>query len=45
MKLFIISLFFIGLNINAQTNLPDVSIANIEGKKISFKTDFSEKEN
>ena len=44
MKLFIISLFFIGLNLNAQTNLPDVSISNLEGKKISLKTDFSEKD-
>ena len=44
MKLFIISLFFIGFNLNAQTNLPDVSISNLEGKKISLKTDFSEKD-
>jgi peroxiredoxin len=44
MKLFIINLFFIGLHLNAQTNLPDVSIANLEGKKISLKTDFSEKD-
>lgn len=44
MKLFIINLFFIGFNLNAQTNLPDVSIANLEGKKISLKTDFSEKD-
>ena len=44
MKLFIISLFFIGLNLNAQTNLPDVSISNLEGKKILLKTDFSEKD-
>ena len=44
MKLFIVSLFFIGLNLNAQTNLPDVSIANLEGKKISLKNDFSEKD-
>lgn len=44
MKLFIINLFFIGFNLNAQTNLPDVSISNLEGKKISLKTDFSEKD-
>lgn len=44
MKLFIVSLFFIGFNLNAQTNLPDVSISNLEGKKISLKTDFSEKD-
>ena len=44
MKLFIVSLFFIGFNLNAQTNLPDVSISNLEGKKISLKNDFSEKD-
>ncbi|MCA6421489.1 MAG: TlpA family protein disulfide reductase [Flavobacterium sp.] len=45
MKLFIINLFFfIGIHLNAQTNLPDVSIANLEGKKISLKNDFSEKD-
>ena len=44
MKLFIICLFFIGINLNAQTNLPDVSLTNLEGKKISLKNDFSEKD-
>ena len=44
MKKIIFCFFFIGLNLNAQNNLPDVSLPNLEGKKVAVKTDFSEKD-
>lgn len=37
-------LLFVGLNLFAQTNLPDLSLSNLEGKRISLKNDFSEKD-
>lgn len=44
MTKFIICAFFIGLNLNAQSNLPDVTLTNLEGKKISLAKDYSEKD-
>ncbi|WP_284653779.1 peroxiredoxin family protein [Flavobacterium terrisoli] len=44
MTKFIICAFLIGLNLNAQTNLPDVTLANLEGKKVSLTKDYSEKD-
>lgn len=44
MTKFIICAFLIGLNLNAQSNLPDVTLANLEGKKISLTKDYAEKD-
>jgi peroxiredoxin len=44
MKNFIFCLLFIGINLNAQTNLPNVPLTDLEGKKVSSTTDFSEKD-
>ena len=44
MTKFIICAFFIALNLKAQTNLPDVTLSNLEGKKISLTKDFSEQD-
>jgi len=37
-------LFFIGMQLFAQNSLPDLTLSNLEGKKISLKNDFSEKD-
>lgn len=42
-KIALIFLFF-GLSSNAQTPLPEVTLANLEGKMMSVKKDFSEKD-
>jgi len=44
MTKFIICAFFIALNLKAQSNLPDVTLSNLEGKKISLVKDFSEQD-
>ena len=44
MKNFIFCLLFIGINLNAQSNLPNVPLTNLEGKKVSSTADFSEKD-
>ena len=43
-KLVTLFLFFAVLAVNAQTKMPDVSISDIDGKKISIKNDFNEKD-
>jgi thiol-disulfide isomerase/thioredoxin len=44
MKKIILLFLFIGLYSYSQKNLPDLSLSNLEGKKISLKNDFSEKD-
>jgi len=44
MKKIILLFLFIGLYSYSQKNLPDFSLSNLEGKKISLKNDFSEKD-
>jgi thiol-disulfide isomerase/thioredoxin len=44
MKKSIFLLLFLGLTLSAQNKLPDLSLSNLEGKKISLKNDFSEKD-
>lgn len=44
MKNFIFCLLLIGFNLNAQTNLPNVQLTNLEGKKVSSTANFSEKD-
>ncbi len=41
---FQILLLFIGFNLFAQKQLPNLSLTNLEGKSISLQTDFSEKD-
>lgn len=44
MRKLLICLLFIGFNLNAQSNLPNVTLTNLEGKKLASTTDFSEKD-
>lgn len=44
MKKAIILLFFVGFNLFAQKSLPDLSLASLEGKTVSLKNDFNEKD-
>jgi thiol-disulfide isomerase/thioredoxin len=44
MKKFLCGLLLVGFNLNAQTNLPNIQLSNLEGKKVSSTTDFSEKD-
>ena len=44
MKKLLFFLLIFGFSLNAQTNLPDVSLVNLDGKKIVLKNDFSEKD-
>lgn len=44
MKKIYILFILIGLKVTAQTNLPEVSLTNLEGKKVSVNNDFSEKD-
>lgn len=37
-------LLFIGMQLFAQNSLPDLTLSNIEGKKVSLKNDFTEKD-
>ena len=41
---FQILLLFIGFNLFAQKQLPNLSLTNLEGKSISLQSDFSEKD-
>lgn len=43
MKNFLFGLLLVGFNLNAQTNLPNIQLSNLEGKKVSSTADFSEK--
>jgi len=44
MKKLFLFLLFLGLNLQAQKNLPDLNLSDLEGKKFSLKNDFSEKD-
>lgn len=44
MKKLILLFLLTSFNVFAQNNLPDLSLPNLEGKKISLKNDFSEKD-
>lgn len=44
MKKLQILLLFIGFNLYAQKQLPDVNLTNLEGKIVSLKNDFAEKD-
>ncbi len=44
MKNFLFGLLLVGFNLNAQTNLPNIQLSNLEGKKVSSTADFSEKD-
>lgn len=44
MKNLFLLLLFLGLNLQAQKNLPDLNLSDLEGKKFSLKNDFSEKD-
>lgn len=44
MKKFLVLLLFAGLNLFAQKQLPDLNLQSIEGKSVSLKNDFNEKD-
>lgn len=44
MKNFLFLFLLVGLNSYSQKNLPDLNLSTLEGKKVSLKTDFSEKD-
>lgn len=44
MKKLTLLLLFVGLLANAQTPMPNVSLTNLEGKTLSVKNDFAEKD-
>ncbi len=44
MKKFSLLLLFVGLQAFAQKELPNLQLPNLEGKTVSLKTDFSEKD-
>ena len=44
MKNFLFGLLLVGFNLNAQTNLPNIQLSNLEGKKVSSTADYSEKD-
>jgi thiol-disulfide isomerase/thioredoxin len=44
MKLLSFVLLFVGFNLFAQNNLPDLNLSDLDGKKVSLKNDFSEKD-
>lgn len=44
MKKFLFGLLIVGFNLNAQTNLPNIQLSNLEGKRVSPTADFSEKD-
>jgi thiol-disulfide isomerase/thioredoxin len=39
-----ILLLFVGLNLFAQKQLPNLNLTNLDGKSVSLKTDFAEKD-
>ncbi|MFZ4106209.1 TlpA family protein disulfide reductase [Flavobacterium sp.] len=44
MKKFLFLFLFVGLYSYSQKNLPDLNLSTLEGKKVSLKTDFAEKD-
>lgn len=44
MKKFLVLLLFAGFNLFAQKQLPDLNLQSLEGKSISLKNDFNEKD-
>jgi thiol-disulfide isomerase/thioredoxin len=44
MKNLLLLLLFVGMHSFSQKNLPDLSLSTLDGKKISLKNDFSEKD-
>jgi len=44
MKIFNILLLFVGFNLSAQKQLPNVGLTNLEGKIINLTSDFAEKD-
>jgi thiol-disulfide isomerase/thioredoxin len=44
MKNYYFLLLFIGINLWSQKQLPDLSLSNLEGKQLSLKNDFAEKD-
>ena len=44
MKNFLFGLLLVGFNFNEQTNLPNIQLSNLEGKKVSSTADYSEKD-
>ncbi|WP_395064436.1 TlpA family protein disulfide reductase [Flavobacterium sp.] len=44
MNKLLLLLLFVGFNTYSQKNLPDLNLSDLDGKKISLKNDFSEKD-
>ncbi len=44
MKKFLLLLLFVGLHSFSQKNLPDLNLSTLDGKKVSLKNDFAEKD-
>ncbi len=44
MKNLLLLLLFVGMHSFSQKNLPDLSLSTLDGKKVSLKNDFSEKD-
>jgi thiol-disulfide isomerase/thioredoxin len=44
MKKLLLLFLFVGLNSYSQKNLPDLNLSTLDGKKVSLKNDFSEKD-
>ena len=44
MKNLLLLLLFVGMHGFSQKNLPDLSLSTLDGKKVSLKNDFSEKD-
>lgn len=44
MKNFLFLFLLVGLNSYSQKNLPDLNLSTLEGKKVSLKIDFAEKD-
>lgn len=44
MKNLSLLLLFVGFNLFAQNNLPDLNLTSLEGKSVSLKNDFNEKD-
>jgi len=44
MKNFLLLLLFVGIHSYSQKNLPDLNLSTLDGKKVSLKNDFAEKD-
>jgi thiol-disulfide isomerase/thioredoxin len=44
MKKLLLLFLFVGLNSYSQKNLPDLNLSTLDGKKVSLKNDFAEKD-